>query len=79
MKEKKKQHFIHDQVIETLEEMRKKKGLLTQDEIRFIETLVEEPFDPETFVDKQFQDFKINDLTNHQQTIMNVFYQFQSG
>ena len=40
--------------------------------------MVKEPFDPECFVDTQFKTFNIQDLKDHQQTILNVFHQFQN-
>lgn len=43
-----------------------------------IDELITEPFDPDYFVDKQFKNFNMNELVNHQQAILNVFHQFNS-
>lgn len=45
-------HMIHKQLMQALEESRKQKGLMSKEEIAFMEDLIKEPFDPEMFVDK---------------------------
>ena len=62
--------------MDTLEQARIEKGLMSEGEKKLIEDMIREPFDPESFVDNQFAQFNINDLRDHQQTIMNVFHQF---
>ena len=69
-----KYHKIHKKIMEALEEARKEKGLLTHAEQRFVEELVREPFDPEIFVDNQFNNFTLSELLDHQTTVMNVFH-----
>lgn len=69
-------HQIHRKLMEALEQARIEKGFMTEDEKKLIEDLIREPFDPESFVDKQFKAFNIIDLRDHQQTILNVFHQF---
>ena len=71
---KTRQHKIHKRLMDTLNESRKEQGLLSLEELEFMKQLVEEPFDPELYVDKQFKGFTIEDIKNHQQTILNVFY-----
>lgn len=71
---KSKQHRIHRRLMDTLNESRKDQGLMTLEELQFMKQLIEEPFDPEQYVDKQFKEFTIDDIKNHQQTILNVFY-----
>ena len=57
-----------------LEQARKLKGQASSDD----ELMDESAFDPEAFIDEQFRGFNINDLRDHQQTILNVFHQYMS-
>jgi hypothetical protein len=52
--------------MDALAEARKEKGLDDEN--------LDTDFDPEIFVDQQFKDFSINDLRDHQQAILNMFY-----
>tara|TARA_B110000285_G_scaffold210676_1_gene252710 strand:+ start:1118 stop:1402 length:285 start_codon:yes stop_codon:yes gene_type:complete len=71
---KTKLHQVHRKLMEALEAAREARAMLTDEEKCLLEAAEQEPFDPESFVDKQFSGFNINDLRDHQQTILNVFH-----
>ena len=60
--------------MQALEQARKLKGLDPSED----ELMDESAFDPEAFIDEQFRGFSVNDLRDHQQTILNVFHQYMS-
>ena len=66
-----KNHRINQKLMDALAAARKEKGLDDEN--------LESDFDPEIFVDQQFKDFSINDLRDHQQAILNMFYQFNNA
>lgn len=51
--------------MEALEAARDARARLTDEEKCLLEAAEQEPFDPESFVDKQFAGFSINDLRDH--------------
>jgi hypothetical protein len=67
-------HQVHRKLMEALEAARDAQAMLTEEEKCLLEAAAQEPFDPESFVDKQFAGFSISDLRDHQQTILNVFH-----
>ena len=71
---KAKLHHVHRKLMEALEAARAEKMMLSEEDKILLEAAQQEPFDPESFVDKQFQEFNINELRDHQQTILNVFH-----
>jgi len=58
--------------MDALLEARREKGYYSDD--NELET-----FDPDQFVDKQFQAFAIGDLREHQQAILNMYHQYSHG
>ena len=62
---KTKYHHVHRKLMEALEASRAEKMMISEEDRILLEAALKEPFDPESFVDKQFQEFNINELRDH--------------